>query len=189
MSSSSPPPRYSNSSNATSGATTNGAISNDSNTAEGQQQLTEFSFRINNIRISAKQESRKNAFDILDKQLKVELVPKKLVIHDNVSKKRGVDSLLLDEENTQSGPAAENDGGAGRVVSTNGKRAKLAASANGNGDEVMGGTATPFEPSNAASESLTDDVQKGNENKKSNAASNSNKEEGVDDSSTIATKS
>jgi hypothetical protein len=44
---------------------------------EEQLPAKEFSFKVNGIRISAKQEARKLAFDLLAKQAKIELVPKR----------------------------------------------------------------------------------------------------------------
>ena len=51
----------------------------------------EFAFRVNGIRLSAKQESRKNAFELVDQKVRVELVPKK-------QKKREAEALLDDDE-------------------------------------------------------------------------------------------
>ena len=52
----------------------NGTGSTAANTTNGEDNGGKFAFRVNDIRIMAKQEDRKNAFDLLDSNAKVELV-------------------------------------------------------------------------------------------------------------------
>lgn len=65
----------------------------------------EFAFRVDGIRISAKQEGRKNAFELLEKGAKVELVPKKQQL-----------KRALDEDDHRSAKRAKLGEGAGTVT-------------------------------------------------------------------------
>ncbi len=60
----------------------------------------EFAFKINNIRLSQKQEARRNAFDLVERQVKVEIIPR--VTSNNDTKKRKIDNDHYLQDNSNS---------------------------------------------------------------------------------------
>ena len=141
--------------------------SSEDDSEEKKKSNAEFSFRVNGIRISAKQEARKNAFDLLDRNVSVEIVSKQ-----PPNKKRG--ASLLDD-----------DGGNNEIISA--KRTKM---------DGEFGHVTPFESVSTAAttsksgeqfdgeDEMQDDNDKKGEDKNKDDNNNNND---VDDSSTIAT--
>ena len=146
--------------------------SSEDDSEEKKKSNAEFSFRVNGIRISAKQEARKNAFDLLDRNVSVEIVSKQ----PPNNKKRG--TSLLDDE-------GDGDGGNNEIISA--KRTKM---------DGEFGHVTPFESVSTAAttsksgeqfdgeDEMQDDNDKKGEDKNKDDNNNNND---VDDSSTIAT--
>ena len=129
----------------------------------------EFSFKVNGIRVSAKQEARKNAFDLLDRNVSVEIVSKQ-----PPNKKRGVSSLDEGEgENNEivSAKRTKMDGEFGHVTPFDSVSTSVTTSKS---EEQLDGE----------DEMLDDNDKKGEEKNKDD---NNNNNNDVDDSSTIAT--
>ena len=160
------------SSSSSSGEKDEGENNKEGSSEEKEKSIAVFSFRVNGIRISAKQEGRKNAFDLLDRNVSVEIVSKQ----PPNNKKRG--TSLLDDE-------GDGDGGNNEIISA--KRTKM---------DGEFGHVTPFESvSTAATTSKSgeqfdgeDEMQDDNDKKgeEKNKDDNNNNND-VDDSSTIAT--
>ena len=75
------------------------SCNNEKNDCAGQTgSYPEFAFRVNGIWISSKQECHKNAFELLERKVRVELVPKK----QQQSDKRSAYELLLDNDDNAS---------------------------------------------------------------------------------------
>ena len=129
----------------------------------------EFSFRVNGIRISAKQEGRKNAFDLLDRNVSVEIVSKQ----PPNNKKRGASLLDGDGGNNEiiSAKRTKMDGEYGHVTPF--ESVSTTATTSKSGDQLDG-----------EDEMLDDNDKKGEEKNKDD---NNNNNNDVDDSSTIAT--
>ena len=70
----------------------------------------EFAFRVNGIRISAKQESRKLAFELLDRKVKVELVPKRINNKRAIEDVEGGDDINNAEEGNDTNKRAKLEG-------------------------------------------------------------------------------
>ena len=156
------------SSSSSSGEKDVGENNKEGSSEEKEKSNAEFSFRVNGIRISAKQEGRKNAFDLLDRNVSVEIVSKQ-----PPNKKRG--ASLLDD-----------DGGNNEIISA--KRTKM---------DGEYGHVTPFESVSTTAtasksgeqidgeDEMLDDTDKKGVQEKNKDDNNNNND--VDDSSTIAT--
>ena len=113
------------------------AVDGDGTCESTNEADVEFAFRVNGIRISAKQEARKNAFDLLARGVKVELVPKKIVVQKRSSSK--------DED--EEGESAD------LSVRRSAKRVKMGGT----------GAVTPFEPEIEGGLSEESNLEKGGE--------------------------
>ena len=141
--------------------------SSEDDSEEKKKSNAEFSFRVNGIRISAKQEGRKNAFDLLDRNVSVEIVSKQ-----PPNKKRGASLLDDDGGNNEiiSAKRTKMDGEYGHVTPF--ESVSTTATASKSGEQIDG-----------EDEMLDDNDKKGEEKNKDDNNNNND----VDDSSTIAT--